>query len=217
MRLVLFLSMLFMAQLSHATNVIYQSTAYGSDIQPNDIACSSTNCPDYGIPGFGERYFGEFFSLASGAIIKSIDFHRGVFGSATTPALSDITIAFFDASNTLVYSQTFNSLQYIQTEVLAASRPIDNIQANFTPFSLGAGDYTVYYYGDENFGVPVYSGFGLMVSTPSQMEPYLAFGSTAVRISGDFINAVPETDSLGLMLAGLGLIGFIQGRKKLSS
>lgn len=216
MKWLLALGVVLITQLSHAANVIYQSAAYGANSLPGDTACSSTNCPDYGIPGFGERYFGEFFSISSDVVISHIDFHKGIFGAATA-SLSDITIAFYDVSNTLVYSQTFNSLQYIQTEILSDPSPIYNINATFTPFSLGGGDYTVYYFGDSNFGVPVYSGFGLVVSTPSQSDPYFAFGSTAVRLSGSFITTVPEPESFGLFLMGLGLVGLMQHRKKLNS
>ena len=226
MKWILFLGMSLSAQFSHAYEVVYQSGPYGSS-QGVGAVCSSSTCLDPGTGEFNqEQYIGESFSLTSAAKINTIDFYKGLFAThPTTEPVdipSDITIAFYDASHSLVYSQTFNVTEYIQTEryLGPGTGRNYNIHAAFTPFILDAGDYIVYYFGDH-LGLPLYGGYGdtSVLVSPSQGgwtfdNPFYAFGATAVKLSGSFLTAVPEPESFTLMLAGLGLAGFTHKRKK---
>jgi hypothetical protein len=218
MKWILFLSLLLTSQIGHADSVVYQSGAYGTDAHVGAV-CSSANCLDPSQSSDPSQYIGESFSLSSAATINTIDFYKGLF--ATEPQAlpvdipSDITIAFYDSSYNVVHSQTFSPADYIQTEVSPApgASPTYNIHAAFTPFALSAGDYIVYYFG-EHLGIPVYGDYGdtVVVVSPSQgitfNNPYYAFGSSAVRLSGNFQTAVPEPESLGMLLAGFGLLVF---------
>lgn len=227
MKWILVLGMLLSAQVGHADSVVYQSASYGST-QAVGAVCSSSTCLEPGTGEFNqEQYIGESFSLTSAATINSIDFYKGLF--ATDPTTepvdipSDITVAFYDASSfSLVYSQTFNTSEYTQTERFLGPGTGHNynIHAAFTPFDLGAGDYIVYYFGDH-LGLPLYGGYGdtSVLVSPSQGgwtfdNPFYAFGATAVKLSGSFLTTVPEPQSFTLMLAGFGLLAFAQKRKK---
>lgn len=220
MKWILCLSVWLTAQVSYADSVVFESAAYGSNAQVGAV-CSSANClaPDT-LPN-PAQYVGESFSLSSTASITSIDFHKGLFFvEPTTPPVdipSDITVAFYDASYQLVYSQTFSPSDYVQTEVVPDPSVIYNVQANFTPFTLNAGAYFVYYFG-EHLGIPLYGTYGdsVVIVDPSQGytfdQPFLAFGATAVRLTGNVLTTVPEANSLGMLIAGLGLAGLM--RKK---
>lgn len=223
MKWVLFVGMLMSAQFSHADSVVYQSAAYGSTAGVG-AACSSATCLDIGTGVFNfEQYVGESFSLTSAATINTIDFHKGLFltDPVTAPVdiPSDITIAFYDASYNLVYSQIFNVTEYTQTQLVLGpgTSPTYNVHVDLTPFNLNAGNYIVYYFGDH-LGIPIYgNGDSSVLVIPSEGStfdnPYYAFGTTAVKLSGSFITTVPEPQSLGMLIAGLSLLGFMWRRK----
>jgi len=226
MKWILVFGMLLSAQVGHADSVVYQSAPYGST-QAFGAVCSSASCLDPTQWDDPSQYIGETFSLTSAATIKTIDFYKGLFStdpiSEPVDIPSDITVAFYDASSySLVYSQTFNTSEYTQTERFLGPGTGQNynIHAAFTPFDLGAGDYIVYYFGDH-LGLPLYAGYGdtVVVVSPSQGgytfdNPYYAFGATAVKLSGSFLTTVPEPESFVLMLAGFGLIVLTQKRKQ---
>lgn len=223
MKWILFLGMLLSAQLSQAYDVVHQSAAYGSTAHVGAV-CSSSTCLN---PGTGEfnlgQYIGESFSLTSAATINTIDFHKGLFSTepmtAPVDIPSDITIAFYDSSYSLVYSQTFNVTEYTQTDLLSGPgvSPTYNVHAAFTPFNLNAGNYIVYYFGDH-LGIPLYNnGDTSVVVIPSEGatfdNPFYAFDTTAVKLSGSFLTTVPEPGTCAMLLMSLGLIGLARAKK----
>ncbi|MDF0378239.1 PEP-CTERM sorting domain-containing protein [Methylophilus sp. YYY-1] len=206
MKRILFFTIGLFLSLTAQSAVIYQSGAYGAGLPYTWSQCS--NCEFA-----SDQFIGEAFSTTATYSISSLDFYaqRGYSGTG------DLTIAFFDALNGWVHSETFTPDQQTKSDIDIFTT---NISLTFSPFQLEAGNYAVFFFG-KNLGVLTFNEFDATQliafsrnGTTTDPQPYIdATYSSAILLSG-MLTTVPEPESIAMLLAGLGFLAVLVRRKK---
>lgn len=207
MKKILFFTLGLLLSFSAQSAVIYQSGAY--EVHPNDSVfgyCSSCNFRP-------NQYVGATLSLGSAYSISSLDFYAQNRYSGS----GDLTVAFYNAPDSLVYSQTFTLAE--QAKTILDTYTV-NISVNFNAFKLAPDNYAIFFFGQDlivrgydNFGsslIYVDPDMGVLSSDPQPIP-----SSTAIRLSGELATVVPEPETFAFLLLGLGFLS-VSSRKKFS-
>ena len=107
-------------------------------------------------------------------------------GGANEPNLSDVNIRILDASNTEVYSDTFAGA--LAGFAHSTFGPLAGAPPSPTPLSLAPGTYTVEATGNGN-------------------------RASSLDVSLTFAQAIPEPTTIAMLIAGVGLLGWMRLRK----
>ncbi|MEI7464912.1 MAG: FxDxF family PEP-CTERM protein [Burkholderiales bacterium] len=136
-----------------------------------------------------------------GGPITGSSFSDVTIGTISVGSISDVTGSLFAATNVTFpapfnFTLTLDQVTFTSGTVGALTGDLDATASGFHFMNVASGNYIVKASGTLN-GLGQYPGFALVGANYS-------------------VTPVPEPETYALMLAGLGIIGFVASRRKVS-
>lgn len=173
-------------------------------------------------------------SIAAGTVIRFSSYDTAALMSASVGTLSRVSVSGnsnwgISATADTIYAYTGNSanapstfLSAITNGTFAANGPLGN-----TGLSTGVNAITLpassdfYQYGGARAGAQNLADYKALVANVANWTGHDGggnpdFSGTAPNITAFTVTAVPEPNNYAMLLAGLGLIGFIARRRNVS-
>lgn len=155
--------------------------------------------------------------LGSNSLLTSLNFTLSNVNSAFS-STNTVLVDIWTAAPTLATwtsSSVFSGVQ-------SASYASHVVDVALPGISLGAGDYWIGFMITNDLGVSTYRSASTGLSTQWNIDPVTFapisfrgdFGQAAIRVNGTIVSAVPEPETYAMLMAGLGVMGFVSRRRR---